>query len=50
MTSFEGVVPALNDALEKRGYEALTPVQKAVIEPGLADADMLVSAPARLTR
>ncbi len=44
MTRFDGVVPALNQALEKRGYSELTPVQLAVLEPQLADADLLVSA------
>ena len=44
MTHFEGVAPALGEALSKRGYETLTPVQLAVLGPDLADADMLVSA------
>jgi ATP-dependent RNA helicase DeaD len=44
MSKFEGIVPALAGALEARGYEALTPVQAAVIDPALAEADMLVSA------
>lgn len=44
MTEFEGVVPALGQALEKRGYTDLTPVQLAVLEPELRTADMLVSA------
>ena len=35
---------ALADALEKRGYDTLTPVQLAVTAPGLAQADLLVSA------
>ncbi|GLQ80254.1 DEAD/DEAH box helicase [Mesorhizobium huakuii] len=42
MSNFEGIVPALAQALEKRGYSELTPVQKAVLELGSADA--LVSA------
>ncbi|MBZ9796963.1 DEAD/DEAH box helicase [Mesorhizobium sp. ES1-4] len=42
MSNFEGIVPALAQALEKRGYSELTPVQKAVLELGQADA--LVSA------
>ncbi|KRB20755.1 MULTISPECIES: DEAD/DEAH box helicase [Mesorhizobium] len=42
MSNFEGIVPALAKALEKRGYAELTPVQKAVLELGQADA--LVSA------
>ena len=44
MTKFEGVVPALGEALEKRGYTDLTPVQEAVLAPELVQADMLVSA------
>ncbi|MEQ8335287.1 DEAD/DEAH box helicase [Nisaea sp.] len=44
MTEFEGVVPALGKALAKRGYEALTPVQEAVLAPEVRDADALVSA------
>lgn len=35
---------ALADALEKQGYDTLTPVQEAVTKPELADADLLVSA------
>ncbi|RWK54326.1 DEAD/DEAH box helicase [Mesorhizobium sp.] len=42
MSNFEALVPALAKALEKRGYVELTPVQKAVLELGQADA--LVSA------
>ncbi|MER8697394.1 DEAD/DEAH box helicase [Mesorhizobium opportunistum] len=42
MSNFEALVPALAKALEKRGYSDLTPVQKAVLELGQADA--LVSA------
>ncbi|TGS08650.1 DEAD/DEAH box helicase [Mesorhizobium sp. M2E.F.Ca.ET.209.01.1.1] len=44
MSSFEMIVPALAEALEKRGYSALTPVQKAVLGPELGEADALVSA------
>jgi ATP-dependent RNA helicase DeaD len=44
MTEFEGVVPMLEQALEKRGYTVLTPVQKAVLAPELSEADALVSA------
>jgi len=44
MIEFEGVVAALGEALNKRGYEKLTPVQKAVLAPELKDADALVSA------
>ena len=35
---------ALADALAKRGYETLTPVQEAVTDPSLEGADLLVSA------
>lgn len=44
MTDFEGVVPALGQALLQRGYSDLTPVQTAVLAPELVDADALVSA------
>ena len=41
---FEGVVPALAQALNKRGYTELTPVQSAVLDPEVREADILVSA------
>jgi ATP-dependent RNA helicase DeaD len=44
MDEFEGIVPALGQALRKRGYATLTPVQKAVLGPEMAGADALVSA------
>ncbi len=44
MTEIENIVPALGEALSKRGYDVLTPVQQAVLRPGLGDADLLVSA------
>ncbi|WP_421872214.1 DEAD/DEAH box helicase [Nitratireductor rhodophyticola] len=44
MTEFEGIVPALGRALDKRGYTELTQVQKAVLELEPAGADALVSA------
>lgn len=44
MTEFEGVVPALGEALNNREYETLTPVQQDVLAPKLRDADLLVSA------
>jgi ATP-dependent RNA helicase DeaD len=44
MGEFEGVVSTLRQALKKRGYNQLTPVQKAVLAPGLKQADALVSA------
>ena len=44
MTEFEGVNPALGQALHKRGYSVLTPVQQAVLAPELGGADVLVSA------
>jgi len=37
-------VPALARAIEKRGYESLTPVQSAILAGELRDADLLVSA------
>lgn len=40
----DSVLPALAQALAARGYEALTPVQEAVLAPELADADLIVSA------
>ena len=44
MDEFENVVPVLGQALSKRGFTDLTPIQEAVIDPGLAEADLLVSA------
>ena len=44
MTEFEGVHPALGQALSNRGYTELTSVQNAVLEPELNGVDMLVSA------
>ena len=44
MTSFDGLAPAMAKALEKRGYTTLTPVQVAVSDPKIGDADALVSA------
>ena len=44
MTEFESVVPTLAQALNKRGYDALTPVQQAILAPELKEADALVSA------
>jgi ATP-dependent RNA helicase DeaD len=44
MTDFEGAHPALSQALTKKGYTKLTPVQEAVLAPELRDADALVSA------
>ncbi|MDA1099243.1 MAG: DEAD/DEAH box helicase [Proteobacteria bacterium] len=44
MTEFQGVVPALAQALSERGYTLLTPVQEAVLAPELSAADVLVSA------
>ncbi|OQP87905.1 ATP-dependent RNA helicase [Rhizobium rhizosphaerae] len=44
MSEFEGVVPAIADALAKRGYSTLTPVQKAVLSPEMDGRDALVSA------
>lgn len=44
MTQFPTVHPALAQGLAAKGYAALTPVQEAVTDPGLAGADLLVSA------
>lgn len=44
MTEFQGVLPAFNQALSKRGYEKLTPVQSTVLEPEYEGEDLLVSA------
>ncbi|QLF70828.1 DEAD/DEAH box helicase [Peteryoungia desertarenae] len=44
MTDFDGIVPAIAEALRKRGYDTLTPVQQAMIDPELEGRDALVSA------
>ena len=44
MTEFEGVAAPLADALRARGYETLTPVQSAMLQPGRDRQDLLVSA------
>eukprot|EP01032_Pedospumella_encystans_P038180 gene38180-43248_t len=44
MTDFDAIVPAIAEALRKRGYETLTPVQQAMIDPDLEGRDALVSA------
>ena len=44
MTNFPEITPALGEALTKRGFETLTPVQEAVIDPSLTGRDLLVSA------
>ena len=44
MQNFEGLAPAMAKALEKRGYTDLTPVQVAMSDPAIGDADALVSA------
>jgi ATP-dependent RNA helicase DeaD len=41
---FENIPPLLSEALTARGYEKLTPVQLAVIEPEAHGRDLLVSA------
>lgn len=38
------MIQTLSDALTARGYDSLTPVQEAVTNPDLAQADLLVSA------
>ena len=42
-TEFEIAAP-LAQALADKGYDALTPVQEAVLDPALSDQDLLVSA------
>ncbi|KQO83286.1 DEAD/DEAH box helicase [Rhizobium sp. Leaf262] len=44
MTDTQGIAPAIAQALEKRGYKDLTPVQKAMLAPELDGQDALVSA------
>lgn len=44
MTETQGIAPAIVQALEKRGYKDLTPVQKAMLAPELEGQDALVSA------
>ena len=44
MTEIEGVVAPLQQALTKREYTELTPVQKAVLDPFITESDLLVSA------
>lgn len=38
------MIQTIADALAAQGYDTLTPVQEAVTDPALADADLLVSA------
>ncbi|MGO9475798.1 MAG: DEAD/DEAH box helicase, partial [Rhodomicrobium sp.] len=44
MTVINGVPPLFAGALEKKGYTALTEVQRAVLAPDIGEADLLVSA------
>lgn len=44
MTEFNGIVAPIAEALSKRGYATLTPVQQAMLDPDLEGADALVSA------
>ncbi|MEQ9316960.1 MAG: DEAD/DEAH box helicase [Henriciella sp.] len=44
MTNPTAVAPALGEALAERGYDSLTPVQSAMLDPDLAGQDLLVSA------
>jgi ATP-dependent RNA helicase DeaD len=44
MSAFENVEPALARVLNARGFNALTPVQSAVLSPDVQNADMVVSA------
>ena len=44
MTENTGVAPILQQALDRKGYETLTPVQEAMLAPDLVGVDALVSA------
>ena len=44
MIDHDGIAAPLAAALAGRGYDTLTPVQSAVLDPAIADADLLVSA------
>ncbi len=44
MSNIEYAHPALADALAKKGYQKLTPVQDSVLDPKLLGEDLLVSA------
>ncbi|MGR6430358.1 DEAD/DEAH box helicase [Rhizobium sp. PAMB 3174] len=44
MTDIDGIVSTIAEALRKRGYDTLTPVQTAMIDPDLIERDVLVSA------
>ncbi|WP_409431957.1 DEAD/DEAH box helicase [Litorimonas sp. RW-G-Af-16] len=44
MSNIQHAHPALADALSKKGYTSLTPVQDAVLDPDLLGEDLLVSA------
>lgn len=44
MSNITHAHPALAEALAKKGYSALTPVQDAVLDPKLLEQDVLVSA------
>ena len=43
MQIFDGVMPPLCEALSKREYSTLTPVQESVLDPSLLNSDLLVS-------
>jgi ATP-dependent RNA helicase DeaD len=43
LEAFSAVVPELAVALTRRGFTALTPIQAAVVEPGLAGRDLRIS-------
>jgi len=38
------LIQTLSDALAQQGYDTLTPVQEAVLDPALETTDLLVSA------
>ena len=43
MQIFDGVMPPLCEALSKREYSTLTPVQESVLDPDLVNSDLIVS-------
>ena len=44
MTDHPAIAPALGQALAARGYDSLTPVQAAMLDPQIEGQDLLVSA------
>ena len=46
MTTLPPLPAQLAQALADKGYDALTPVQAAMLDPALAERDLLVQSPA----